>query len=73
VGLDEGADGGINQWYSIYRKNFPAGTFSLLQPDNAGQNMYGVVVAPIPEPATLIMLIWAGAAGIAAVRRGRRP
>jgi hypothetical protein len=53
VGIDEGADGGINQWYSVYSKNYPAGTFALLQPDNAGQNMYGVVIAssgPPPVP-----------------------
>jgi hypothetical protein len=53
VGFDEGADGGINQWFSVYKKDFTAGTFSLLQPDNAGQNMYGVVVVstgPAPVP-----------------------
>lgn len=44
VAFDEGADGTINQYYSVYAKDFPAGTFSLLQADNAGQNMYGVVV-----------------------------
>jgi hypothetical protein len=72
VALDEGADGTINQWYSVYRKNFSAGTFSLLQPDNAGQNMYGVVVAAIPEPTTALMLVWATAIGVASVRRRRR-
>jgi hypothetical protein len=53
VGFDEGADGGINQWFSVYKKDFPAGTFPLLQPDNAGQNMYGVVIVssgPPPVP-----------------------
>lgn len=50
VAYDEGADGTINQWYSVYKKSFPAGTFSLLQPDNAGQNMYGVVVVPSGPP-----------------------
>jgi hypothetical protein len=44
VPYDEGADDDIDQWYSVYRRNVPAGTFSLLQPDNAGQNMYGVVI-----------------------------
>jgi hypothetical protein len=47
VGIDEGADGGINQWYSVYSKDFSAGTFRLKQADNAGQNMYGVVVTPL--------------------------
>ncbi len=46
VAFDEGADGTINQYYSVYSKEFPAGTFSLLQADNAGQNMYGVVIKP---------------------------
>jgi hypothetical protein len=53
VGIDEGADGTINQWYSIYTKAFPAGTFQLKQPDNAGQNMYGVVVTHQAPSATL--------------------
>jgi hypothetical protein len=53
VAFDEGADGGINQWFSVYKKDFPAGTFSLLQPDNAGQNMYGVVVVPSGPPPVL--------------------
>lgn len=44
VALDESADGTINQWFSVYQKDFPAGTFSLFQADNTGQNMYGVVV-----------------------------
>ena len=44
IGFDEGADGTINQWYSIYKKAFPAGSFQLKQADNAGQNMYGAVV-----------------------------
>ncbi len=46
VAFDEGADIGINQWYSVFEKDYPAGTFSLLQADNAGQNMYGVVIQP---------------------------
>jgi hypothetical protein len=53
VAFDEGADGGINQYYSVYHKDYPAGTFSLFQADNAGQNMYGVVIQPIPEPSAL--------------------
>jgi hypothetical protein len=52
VPIDEGADGSIQQWYSVYYRDVPAGDFTLLQADNAGQNMYGVVVMPIPEPAT---------------------
>ncbi|MCI0746500.1 MAG: Ig-like domain-containing protein [Verrucomicrobia subdivision 3 bacterium] len=51
VGIDEGADGTINQWFSVYTKSFPAGTFQLRQADNAGQNMYGVVIAAVPDYA----------------------
>lgn len=47
VGLDEGSDGGINNWYSIYWKQVPAGTSSVFQADNGGRNMYGVVVTPV--------------------------
>lgn len=52
VGVDEGGDGvgpgvAINNWSSVYVKRIPAGTFSLLQADNSGQNMYGVVIARV--------------------------
>jgi hypothetical protein len=57
VPIDEGADNTINNWFSVYRHVFPAGTFSLFQPDNGGQNMYGVVVIAIPEPATALLLV----------------
>lgn len=68
VGIDEGADNTINNWYSVYYKDFAAGTFSLLQPENAGQNMYGVVVGPVPEPGTFALL----GLGLAGIFRRRR-
>ncbi len=71
VAFDEGADGTVNQWYSVYSKEVDAGTFSLFQADNAGQNMYGVVVAPIPEPTSLALGL-CGALGFWAFRRARR-
>lgn len=54
VGYDEGGDGvgpgvALNQWASVYVKKVPAGTFSIFQADNAGRNMYGVVVQPVRE------------------------
>ena len=52
VPIDESADGTINQWYSVYYKDFAAGDFTLRQADNAGRNMYGAVVMPVPEPAS---------------------
>jgi hypothetical protein len=69
VPIDEGADNTIDRWFSVYRKDFPAGTFSLLQPDNAGQNMYSVVVVPVPEPSGIAVL---GCAALALAGR-RRP
>jgi hypothetical protein len=71
VPLDETALGSINQWYSVYQRTVPAGTFSLFQADNAGQNMYGVVVVAIPEPST-IALVGCAIAGMALVIRRRR-
>ncbi len=67
VPIDEGADGTINQYFSVYWKDFPAGTFSLFQADNAGRNMYGVVV---PEPSTVVMLL--AAAGLVLLGRSLR-
>jgi hypothetical protein len=50
VAIDESADNDIDQWYSVYFKSYPAGTFSLLQPDNGGRNMYGVVLTIAAQP-----------------------
>ena len=51
IGIDESADGTINNWNSIYSKDFPPGTFRIKQADNTGNNMYGVVIVSI-APAT---------------------
>ncbi|MCX8107690.1 MAG: hypothetical protein N3G20_02685, partial [Verrucomicrobiae bacterium] len=47
VGVDEGADGSVNNWSSVYYKIVEAGTFSLYE-FNQGINMYGVVVKGLP-------------------------
>jgi hypothetical protein len=67
VPIDEGADNTINQWFSVYQKQFPAGTFSVRVPDNGGQNMYGVVVTPEPSGVALAF----GVAGLALLKRRR--
>ena len=69
VAIDEGADGTINNWFSVYSKQFPAGTFSLFQADNAGQNMYGVVITGVPEPTSLLGLATVCVLGLARRRR----
>jgi hypothetical protein len=71
VPLDEGANNTIEQWYSVYRRDVPAGTFSLFQADNAGQNMYGVVVVAIPEPSTIALACCAVVGLAVAIRRRR--
>lgn len=74
VAFDEGANGDLNQYYSVYAKLVPAGTFTLRQADNAGQNMYGVVVVPnevIPEPGTMTLAAL-GLSTLLASRRVRR-
>jgi hypothetical protein len=69
LAIDEGADNTINQWYSVYYKRVPAGTFSLFQANNDGQNMYGVVVGPVPEPGSMLGLAAIGALGLMRRRR----
>jgi hypothetical protein len=69
VPIDEGADATINQYFSVYYKDFAAGTFNLLQAENAGQNMYGAVVQPVvPEP-TASVLCSLGLLGLLGSRR----
>jgi hypothetical protein len=56
VGVDEGGDGvgpgvSLNQWSSVYVKRIEDPMFSLLQADNAGRNMYGVVIRSVASHA----------------------
>lgn len=56
LAFDEGANDDIQQWYSIYFKDVAAGTFILRQADNAGRNMYGALVGPLPEPTDPVQI-----------------
>jgi hypothetical protein len=69
VPIDENADISIQNWFSVYQKQFPAGTFSLFQANNDGQNMYGVVVVGIPEPSGVALSC--GLAGLTLLKRRR--
>lgn len=71
VGIDEGGDGSINQFYSVYTKFVGPGTFTLHQADNAGRNMYGVVVAAIPEPGVGMLSLLGGGLLLARRRHSR--
>ncbi len=71
VGIDEGADGTINNWNSVYTKLVGPGTLTLNEFGEGGRNMYGVVVAAIPEPG-LGSLMLLGAGVLAVTRRARR-
>ncbi|MHC4676577.1 MAG: LamG domain-containing protein, partial [Planctomycetota bacterium] len=53
IAFDEGADGDIDQWSSVFSGVFPAGTITFLdQDDGGGRNMYGVAAAPPPMTAS---------------------
>ncbi|MBM3845298.1 MAG: hypothetical protein FJ405_03295 [Verrucomicrobia bacterium] len=76
TGVDESADGSINQWYSVYMKLMDAGenVFSTYQ-QGEGRNMYQIVVDAAVAPTipaglavavngdNLVRLSWPSAAG----------
>lgn len=68
VNLGVGAGVKINQFWTVWKKNFkPTEVIELKQQNAGGLNMYGVVITP--EPATIGLL--AGAMALGLVRRRR--
>ncbi len=61
VGYDEGADGSINTYASVYAKIQEAGVFSTYD-QNEGRNIYGLVVAPalLPVSPTKLTVLQVG-------------
>ncbi len=70
-GLVAGSGNGLNNFYAIYTKQVSAGTQVGLTKTQgiASTNIYGVAVAPIPEPATCTMLAIAAALALGLLRR----
>jgi hypothetical protein len=50
--LAVGPGNGLNQFFTVYMKQVDAGSITLREQNGGGLNMYGVVVAPVPEPST---------------------
>ena len=72
-GIDEGNDGTVNQFFTIYTRDVAAGTIRLSEQNQGTLNMYGLAAAPItavPEPTSLA-LIGLGCAGLAVWTRRR--
>lgn len=71
-GLAYGPGEGLNQFATVYRKDFSAGSVINLKEQATGSNMYGLVVVPNPRSPVCALLIspsyvaaqgFAGAAG----------
>lgn len=56
IGVDESGNGVANYWSSVYRKEFEAGTITLLEQKlyDGGRNMYGVAAIAVSRPAKII-------------------
>jgi hypothetical protein len=71
IGIDENADGSVNNWSSIFSKLVGPGTYTFSAQNDVtnpgGRNMYGVG-AIIPEPTTLLLL---GLGGLIVSRKSR--
>jgi PEP-CTERM motif len=66
-----GSGFGVNNFAAIYKKNFPAGlnVGVTKATGNSGIDFYGVAVAPVPEPSTLVLAAVGMLGGAFAARR----
>jgi hypothetical protein len=53
IGIDEGGEGTIDRYSSVFKRWVPAGTITLKEQNAGSLNMYGVAV---PEPTTIALL-----------------
>ncbi|HOW70927.1 MAG TPA: hypothetical protein PKY77_10030 [Phycisphaerae bacterium] len=56
-GLAYGPGEGLNQFATVYRKDFSAGSVINLKEQATGNNMYGLVVVPNPRAAVCALLV----------------
>ena len=70
VGVDESADGDIDQTSNILVASLAAGTYDFMGIDHSGNNYGLAAVGVIPEPSTFVLAI-IGLLGFAILRRRR--
>src|SRR5205085_9509221 len=57
TGLGVGPGNETQNWFTIYKKSFPAGSTINLKEQNVDSiNMYGFVVKQVPEPSSVALL-----------------
>lgn len=70
TGVDEGGDGSLNQFYSVYEYPIQTNVVTVFSNGIGGSNMISLVGTAIPEPTSVVMLA-VGAAALLSVRRRR--
>jgi hypothetical protein len=63
VGIDENGDNTLDTYYAVYRNVTGPGNVIQTFAQGESRNMYSVSVRPIPEPASLVLMMAASAVG----------